>query len=242
MSKYTTGEIAKLCNVTVRTVQYYDTRGILEPSELSEGGRRLYTDEDLQKMKIICFLRDLGLPIDSISQILSEEDPSSVIALLLEQQEADLKSEIDEKQEKLTKINELKEVLSLNSEVTLESIGDVAYVMSGKKELTQARKKLIFLCSPITLFQWAAIILWIVKGWWWLFLIYMVISLPIALFAAKKYLDKVAYICPHCHKIFRPTFREALWAKHTPSTRRLTCTKCKTIGFCVEVAAPKEEQ
>ena len=52
MSKYTTGEIAKLCNVTVRTVQYYDTRGILEPSELSEGGRRLYTDEDLQKMKI----------------------------------------------------------------------------------------------------------------------------------------------------------------------------------------------
>ena len=41
MSKYTTGEIAKLCGVTVRTVQYYDTRGILIPSELSEGGRRL---------------------------------------------------------------------------------------------------------------------------------------------------------------------------------------------------------
>ncbi|MFR7719055.1 MAG: MerR family DNA-binding transcriptional regulator [Lachnospiraceae bacterium] len=29
MSKYTTGEIAKLCGVSVRTVQYYDTRGIL---------------------------------------------------------------------------------------------------------------------------------------------------------------------------------------------------------------------
>ena len=41
MSKYTTGEVAKLCGVTVRTVQYYDTRGILAPSELSEGGRRL---------------------------------------------------------------------------------------------------------------------------------------------------------------------------------------------------------
>lgn len=32
MSKYTTGEIAKLCGVTVRTVQYYDKRGILNPS------------------------------------------------------------------------------------------------------------------------------------------------------------------------------------------------------------------
>ena len=45
MSKYTTGEIARLCEVSVRTVQYYDTRGILIPSELSEGGRRIYNAE-----------------------------------------------------------------------------------------------------------------------------------------------------------------------------------------------------
>lgn len=45
MSKYTTGEIAKLCGVSVRTVQYYDTRGILTPSELTEGGRRLYSED-----------------------------------------------------------------------------------------------------------------------------------------------------------------------------------------------------
>ena len=56
MSKYTTGELAKLCGVTVRTVQYYDNRGILVPSGLTEGGRRLYSGEDLKKMIIICFL------------------------------------------------------------------------------------------------------------------------------------------------------------------------------------------
>ena len=55
MPKYTTGEIAKLCGVTVRTVQYYDTRGILVPSELTEGGRRLYSEDDLKRLKIICF-------------------------------------------------------------------------------------------------------------------------------------------------------------------------------------------
>ena len=91
MSKYTTGEIAKLCEVTVRTVQYYDTRGILVPSELTEGGRRLYNDEDLRKMKIICFLRELDLPINSIADLLKEEDPGSVISLLLEQQRKMLK-------------------------------------------------------------------------------------------------------------------------------------------------------
>ena len=64
MSKYTTGEIAKLCGVSVRTVQYYDDRGILIPSELSEGGRRLYSEDNLKRMHIICFLREVGIPIN----------------------------------------------------------------------------------------------------------------------------------------------------------------------------------
>ena len=63
MSHYTTGELAKACSVTVRTVQYYDGRGILTPSALSEGGRRLYSEGDLRRLKVICFLRELGLPI-----------------------------------------------------------------------------------------------------------------------------------------------------------------------------------
>ena len=93
MSKYTTGEIAKLCGVSVRTVQYYDTRGILTPSELSEGGRRLYSEDDFKRMKIICFLRDAGISINSIGELLSEDDPGSVIAVLLEQQEQLLRTD-----------------------------------------------------------------------------------------------------------------------------------------------------
>ena len=84
MSKYTTGEVAKLCGVTVRTVQYYDNRGILIPSELSEGGRRLYSEEDLRRMKIICFLRDLSIPINTIAELLEEAHPEHVIDLLLQ--------------------------------------------------------------------------------------------------------------------------------------------------------------
>ena len=107
MSKYTTGELAKLCGVTVRTVQYYDTRGILIPSELSEGGRRLYSEDDLKRMKIICFLRELDLPIDAISQILQEEHPEKVISLLIEQQEKALSDEIADKEENQQKLRRL---------------------------------------------------------------------------------------------------------------------------------------
>ena len=85
MLKYTTGEIAKLCGVSVRTVQYYDERGILIPSELSEGGRRLYSEDDYKKLKIICFLRDAGISIKSIGELLSESNPSSVMNITVRQ-------------------------------------------------------------------------------------------------------------------------------------------------------------
>ena len=141
MSKYTTGELAKLCGVTVRTVQYYDTRGILVPSELSEGGRRLYSEDDLKLMKIICFLRELDLPLDAISQILEEEHPEKVISLLIEQQEEALSDEISEKQEKLEKLRELKNGLKSRSAFSLESIGDIACIMNSKKNMKKLIKK-----------------------------------------------------------------------------------------------------
>ncbi len=116
MSKYTTREIAKLCGVSVRTVQYYDTRGILTPSGLSEGGRRLYSEDDCRRMKIICFLRDAGILISSIEELLSETNRSSVISTLLGQQE-----------QLLCKGNkrELKSV----EDFSVESTVDIAYVL-----------------------------------------------------------------------------------------------------------------
>ncbi len=241
MSKYTTGEVAKLCGVTVRTVQYYDSRGILVPTELSEGGRRLYSEDDLGKMRIICFLRELGLPINAISQILSEEDPGSVISLLLEQQEQDLKEEIGERQEKLEKLETLRHELKSVETVSVESIGDIAYIMSNRKKLKRIHANLLIGGIPITILQWVSIVLWITKGLWQLFVLWLVLSIPFAILLSKYYFGHVAYICPQCHSVFRPTFKEALWAKHTPATRKLTCTDCGHRGSCVEVAREEAE-
>lgn len=235
MSKYTTGEVAKLCGVTVRTVQYYDSRGILVPTELSEGGRRLYSESDVRKMRIICFLRELGLPINAISQILSE-DPGSVISLLLEQQEQDLKEEIGERQEKLEKLETLRHELKSVETISVESIGDIAYTMSNRKKLKRIHANLLVGGIPITILQWAGIVLWITKGLWQLFAFWAVVFMPCAYLLSKYYFNHVAYICPQCHSVFKPTFKEALWAKHTPATRKLTCTDCGHRGFCVEVA------
>ena len=240
MSKYTTGEIAKLCGVTVRTVQYYDVRGILTPSELSEGGRRLYSEDDLKRMKIICFLRELGLSIDSISQLLSEDDPGSVISLLLDQQAAVLKEEISDREEKLQKLSELRTGLKSFKEFSVESIGDMAYIMKNKEKMKRIRLTLLLAGIPLGILQWSAIILWITKGIWWLFLVWIAAAIPFAVVVSSWYFRKVAYICPQCHTVFQPTRKEGFWAKHTYSTRKLTCPSCGHHGFCVEVAAGAE--
>ena len=236
MSKYTTGEIAKLCGVSVRTVQYYDTRGILVPTELTEGGRRLYSEDDLKCMKIICFLRDLGLPINSISQLLSENDPGSVITLLLEQQEQSLKEEISEREEKLEKLETLRRELKRIRTISVESIGDIAYTMSNKKKLKSIRATLLMTGIPVSVLQWVSIILWITNGLWWLFVIWAVIAIPYGILISRYYFQRVAYICPQCHTVFHPKLKDTLFAWHTPAARKLTCTSCGHHGFCVEVA------
>ena len=43
---YSTGELAKLCNVTTRTIQYYDRKGILKPQGFTEGKRRIQNNSD----------------------------------------------------------------------------------------------------------------------------------------------------------------------------------------------------
>ena len=235
MSKYTTGELAKLCGVTVRTVQYYDTRGILVPSELSEGGRRLYSEDDLRRMKIICFLRGLDLPIDAISQILKEEHPEKLIYLLIQQQENILSEEISEKQDQLEKLRELKNGLKSQTEFSLGSIGDIAVIMEGKKKLKKLRRTMILTGVPITALQWFSIIFWIVKGIWWPFVIWAVVAVPWGILVSRYYFRHVKYICPECHEVFKPAFKEAFWASHTPTARKLTCAACGHKGFCVEV-------
>ncbi len=237
MSKYTTGEIAKLCDVSVRTVQYYDARGILTPSELSEGGRRLYTEDDLGKMKIICFLRGLELPIDSIKELLAENGSEKVISMLFEEQEKTLRQEIAEKQERADKLAEVKKTLQHMPKVSAQSIGDIAYIMENKKHLKRLHATMLAVGFIMDAIQVATLMIWILRGIWLPFVIGMGVVILLGIGISALYFKNTAYICPECHTVFRPKFSESFLARHTPHTRKLTCTHCDYHGFCVETYA-----
>ena len=234
MSKYTTGEMAKLCGVSVRTVQYYDTRDILVPSELSEGGRRLYSEEDLRRLKVICFLRNIGLPINSISQLLKEEDPGSVISLLLDQQEELLTREIDERRKQLDTVRQMTQELKGIEHFSVESINDIAYVMENKKKLRKVHGVILAVGIVMDIIEYSTLLLWIFKGIWQPFVIGLPFVIAMGVWVTLYYFNQVVYICPKCHEVFKPKLKEAFWARHTPCTRKLTCTACGHHGFCVE--------
>lgn len=240
MSKYTTGEIAKLCGVSVRTVQYYDSRNILVPSELTEGGRRLYSEQDLKRMKIICFLRDVGISINSIGELLSEEYPGKVIEVLLEQQEQILQEEVRERKTKLEIIDGIRRELKSVKNFSVESIGDIAYAMENKKKMKQLHAILLIFGIPLGIVQWTSIILWITVGIWWPVVVWGLLVIPYGILLSNFYFKRVVYICPQCHGVFKPNFKEAFWANHTPTLRKLTCTCCGYHGFCVETYGKRD--
>ena len=241
MSKYTTGEVAKLCNVSVRTVQFYDDKKLLCPSELTEGGRRLYNDDDLKRMHIICFLRDAGFPINSISALFEEKNPGAIISVIIEQQEQALRADMSQLQKQQKLIDGIKRELKEVENFSVESIGDIANIMKNKNELKKMRWQMILAGIPVTALQWVSVILWVTKGMWWLFAVWGVVAVVYGVWVSKYYFKHVAYICPECHEVFKPRLKEAFWAHHTPKMRKLTCPKCGIKSMCVEVYANKED-
>ncbi len=239
MSKYSTGELAKLCGVSVRTVQYYDSRNILVPSALSEGGRRLYSDEDLRKMRIICFLREMGFSLDHIGALFSEQQPEQTIDLLIEQQEGQLRRELREGFEKLDKLTELKRGLRTMNGFSLDGLGDIAHAVKHQKK----RRKMLGLMIAVGLVMDAievgTLIYGITTGIWWPLAAGMPVVIGLGIAVSGYYSSRVDYICPGCHAVFHPSFGAMFWAAHTPNTRRLTCPGCGRKSFCVETYAEK---
>ncbi len=70
----TVHEVSKLAKVSVRTLHYYDSIGLLSPTTVTEAGYRLYDDTALERLQYILLFRELGFPLKEIKQILNSSD------------------------------------------------------------------------------------------------------------------------------------------------------------------------
>ncbi|WP_297638931.1 MerR family transcriptional regulator [uncultured Clostridium sp.] len=115
--KLTIGQLAKLLNVSVRTLQYYDQIGLMKPDEVKENGRRIYSTKDIATLHQIISLKSLGFSLEDIkNNIIPVNNTESVVNILDTQSEI-LVKEIDKLKKGIKAIEVLKEEIKSKEEV-----------------------------------------------------------------------------------------------------------------------------
>jgi DNA-binding transcriptional MerR regulator len=68
------GELAERSEMSLRTIRHYDETGLLRPSGRTDGGFRLYTERDLERLLVIRRMKPLGFSLEEMSEVLSIVD------------------------------------------------------------------------------------------------------------------------------------------------------------------------
>lgn len=66
---YSSGEFARMAQVSIRTIRFYDKQNILKPSYVTPAGARFYTDSDFARLQQILLLKYLGFSLDDIREM-----------------------------------------------------------------------------------------------------------------------------------------------------------------------------
>jgi len=75
VARYQIGEVAERTSVTQRTLRFYEEKGLLRPPERMDGGFRLYSDEDVERIEYIRRLQQyLGFTLAEIKEMVEAED------------------------------------------------------------------------------------------------------------------------------------------------------------------------
>lgn len=68
------GEVAGRTGLSLRTVRYYETVGLVTPSGRTEGGFRLYTEPDVQRLLLIRSLKAADLSLERLEELITLRD------------------------------------------------------------------------------------------------------------------------------------------------------------------------
>jgi MerR family transcriptional regulator, copper efflux regulator len=65
------GEAAERAGLSIRTIRHYEEAGLIVPSARSDGGFRLYTEPDLDRLRVVKRMKPLGFTLDEMRDLLT---------------------------------------------------------------------------------------------------------------------------------------------------------------------------
>lgn len=113
------GDLARLAEVTMRTVRFYEDLGLIQPAGRSTGGFRLYRREQADRLKALLSLKEVGFSLDDIRayrDLATEGEPAYAVMQRLRRRidegASQLRSRIDRLQVALLDLERTAETLS----------------------------------------------------------------------------------------------------------------------------------
>jgi DNA-binding transcriptional MerR regulator len=132
MKRLKIDDVAKETGLTKRTIRYYEQIGLIEPPERSEKGIRLYTEQDIERLKKVIAAREvLGFSLQELQQFLALEET-------IEGHRRDYRNAIDKEQ----KQQELKEIAAGIREQIDMLEQKMKKMLEWKKKLKQLHEKI----------------------------------------------------------------------------------------------------
>lgn len=74
------GELAEQTALSLRTIRHYDEIGLLKPSGRTEGGFRLYTRQDLERLLLIRRMKPLGFTLEDMADLMRIMDARASVS------------------------------------------------------------------------------------------------------------------------------------------------------------------
>lgn len=118
------GEMAKLYGVTLRTLRFYEDKGLIHPKR--EGTSRLYSRRDRARLKLILLGRKVGFSLREVKQMLDLYDPKGSNI-------KQLKLTLEKSERQLARLNKQRQALD-------EAIGDLTTAMAAVRRMLESRQ------------------------------------------------------------------------------------------------------
>lgn len=146
--KYSIGEVAKMLDISTRTLRFYDEKDLVKPAYIEENGYRFYEKEQIKQIELILFLKDIGFSLKQIKILVQDQHGKQSLELLLKQQYQENKQKINELTAKQKQIEHLQKIGVLSAALT--NFSDITSIMRKENKMTTVRRKiLIFLIMLI---------------------------------------------------------------------------------------------
>lgn len=137
LRKLTTGEFAKLCNVTKHTLYHYNDIGLLKPNYCNDNGYRMYTYDQLNLFYFISVMKEMNMSLNEINLFLNNRTPEKVKSLF--------ENRIDELDDEINRIKKLQNMLKSR----IEKIDYASCINSEEIKIEYEEEEKLFLSKSL---------------------------------------------------------------------------------------------